>query len=208
MFWLIPLALGGVTALVLGLNAVAAEERARFELEYLRVLDDVVRERQAIEKRILQYSDEQDFHVLCQHHYVAFRMADQAHGLLRDARKSFRAIGKTLGRAKAKRDELKGKLRHCRFKNERQRLSREIEGYQQLRRSLFSDRDKLQVEMDSLLVEVQGLNKCSVALKSAIHERCGTRGREWYEQLQARAAARRLVQATQPLGGSARLPAI
>jgi hypothetical protein len=64
----------------------------------------------------------------------------------------------------------------------------------ELRKSVFEDRDNIQQERDRLLAELQKLNHRTRELKDLIKTRCGNKGSDWYYRLEARKQQKRLAQ--------------
>ena len=100
-------------------------------------------------------------------------------------------MGKMLVEAKSKREELKEKKRATRSREDRAEIQKEIDLLNELRAGIFPDKDAVKAQRDELHAAVRRMNERTRELKLAIRDRCGSKGRDWYDRLEARTAARR-----------------
>lgn len=61
----------------------------------------------------------------------------------------------------------------------------------ELRKSVFDDKDKVKAQQASFLQEVQKLNNQTRELKECIRNRCGFKGVDWFNRLEERKKSRR-----------------
>lgn len=196
MFWVIvPIVVVGVVAAIMS-SASEGERSARRNWESKReeVKKTVEEHRKNIETHLKQAQQSYNFHFLTDLHFSSHRIADSAYKLLNDARDSFGATIRILNQAFTKKNELKSKL---------ETSTRELkEGYLTEIRSLnefigkvLEDKKIMESQRDNLLAEVKRLNAQTAELKSVIRDRCGEKGRDWYQRLEQRAQANRLRRA-------------
>jgi len=192
MWWLAPVAVVGVAAAVYSMfDADARNARERWERQRQDVQRTVAEHRANIERNLASAQASYDFHLLTDLHFSSHRVADHAHKALQDARKSLDVMGKMLVEAKSKREELKEKKRATRSREDRAEIQKEIDLLNELRAGIFPDKDAVKAQRDELHAAVRRMNERTRELKLAIRDRCGSKGRDWYDRLEARTAARR-----------------
>jgi hypothetical protein len=192
MWWLIPVGIGlAAAAIYSALQEEAYESRYRWEQQYHEVERTIEEHRQNIESHLYEARLICDFYQLIDLHYSSIKVADQAYMLLRDARRSLDAIGQALVNAKKQIAELSEERKKVKGKKERELIQEEIDGLRNLRRSLFPDKDKIKSEREHLQQEVARFNNITHQLKMIIRDRCGQRGEDWYNKLEARIAEKR-----------------
>ena len=192
MWWLaIPIAAGAVAAIWGIFNQDARDARTRWESEKDRLQQEVERHRQNIEQNLAKAETSYSFQLLQDLHYSSVRVADHAYSALRDAFKSLDTMGLMLVEAKTKRGEAYARLRSASGHSERHQIQQEIELINDLRATVFPDKDAVKAQKNSLLAEVKRLNEQTRKLKVAIRDRCGAKGRDWFNRLEARTARRR-----------------
>ena len=197
MWWLIPV---GIVALKLLHNVVSEDEyRARSNWQAKRVeVEKSLSDHQAnIETHINHAQHSYDFHFLTDLHYSSLQVANAAYTLLDDAKKSLSGINKMLVSAKQQREQLQQTLEIARANKDKAVIHDTIEQLKmvnELRKSVFDDRDNIQQERDRLLAELQKLNNRTRELKDLIKNRCGSKGSDWYYRLEARKQQKRLAQ--------------
>lgn len=188
MWWLIPVGIG----LKLLYDAVSEEEykaRARWEDKREEVERSISDHRENIESHIRKAQSSYDFYFLIDLHYSSSQVANSAYQLLDDARITFSGISKMLKKSKERRSALQYELEEARQIKDRKKIHEVIEQLKmvdELRKSVFKDRDRVKEQSVKFLSEVQRLNNQTRELKEFIRNRCGNGGREWYDRLEAR----------------------
>ena len=191
MWWLVPIAVvGAAGAIYAYFDGEAREARTRWEQKRQSVARTIEDHRANIEKHLARARSSSDFRELTDIHFSSHKVADHAYVLLKDARIALETMGRMLVEAKQKREEFERLRQNTRSVEERQRLTVEINMLNDLRQKIFPDKDALKTQRDELLGEVQRLNARTRELKLAIRDRCGQRGAEWYERLEARVRER------------------
>ena len=194
MWWLIRV------GLKLLYDAVSEEEykaRERWESKREEVEKSIDDHRRSIENHIQEAQCSYDFHFLVDLHYSSSQVANSAYQLLDDARKSFSGMSKMLKKSKEQRSALQQELEEARRIKDRNKIHETIEQLKmvnELRRSVFEDRDRVKDQQTHFLSEVQRLNNQTKELKEFIRDRCDDGGQEWYDRLEARKKARRIAE--------------
>ncbi|WP_318473802.1 hypothetical protein [Photobacterium leiognathi] len=173
------------------LQEQSSAERERWRSKREEVERSIEWHEEQIENHLDEARLSYDFKVLIDMHYSCVKVADQAYSLLKDARKSLDKIGEAIVKTKQQREILFKRKKEATSPSERKEIQEEITSIQQLRASLFGDKDEIKKQRDTFLARVKDLNSKTHTLKIAIKERTGTRGIEWYERLEARKASRR-----------------
>lgn len=191
MWFLIPI----VGLVVAGIVALASEEeesaRSNWENKYQGAKDEVEELRSSIERHLSETRSTYDFYVLNEYYYSSFRFADSAYSLLKDSRTSLNGIKKMLDAANEKRREISKSLEEKISREEKSGLIAELRNLTEFRNALQQDFDKVLKQKRELSEEVTRLNLQTEKLKTAMHEKCGLKGREWYANLQQRISSRR-----------------
>jgi len=198
--WWIPASIGvgvgvGVGALILSL--LTSEERnarQRWEHKRSQVEKSIGEHRRYVDTCIYRSQSSYDYKFLVDLHFSSMRVADEAYRLLGDSRQSLYAINKMLKEAKEHRSRLQEKLELAKRQNDHQSIGNTIEELKQvneLRNSFFNDKDKVKSQKDGFYDEVKRLNNQTKDLKIRIKNQCGTKGSDWYNRLEARAAKQR-----------------
>lgn len=196
MWWLIPVGIG--VGLKLLYDAVTEEEyaaRQRWEETREEVEKSIEEHQQNIDLHIKQAKDSYDFHFLVDLHYSSMNVANSAYKLLGDAKSSFDGMSKMLKKSKDQRAFLQVELDTAKRSNDRKAIHETIEQLKminELRKNIFSDRDKVKEQRNSFLEEVRRLNSQTKELKEFIRDRCGHGGQKWHNRLECRKQARLL----------------
>ena len=196
MWWLIPIGVGGVAALIY--NAVSEKEREarqRWEENRWEVERSIVEHHRNIEVHFNQAQYSYNFHVLVDEHYGSMKAADAAYKLLDDVHSSLDGMNKMLKEAKDQRTCLQEELQKARRQKDRALIRDTIEQLKivhEMRKNLFDDRDKVKAQRVSFLQEVRRLNNRTRELKELIRDECGPRGLDWFNRLEERTRRRRL----------------
>lgn len=196
MWWLIPIGVGGVAALIY--NAVSGKEREarqRWEENRWEVERSIGEHQRNIEVHFAQAQYSYNFHVLVDEHYGSMKAADAAYKLLDDVRSSLDGMNKMLKEAKDQRTCLQEELQKARQQKDRALIRDTIEQLKivhEMRKTLFDDRDKVKAQRVSFLQEVRSLNNRTRELKELIRDQCGTRGLDWFNRLEERTRRKRL----------------
>lgn len=187
MWWLaIQVAVGVAAYIIDELSDEAGEERERWESKREEVEHDLQWHKENIENHLNEARSTYDFHQLVNIHYSSVKVADEAYTLLKDARVTLNAIGKAIGTARKERDELKEKRRDAKPKTKRDEFTKEIDSLISLRKSLFSQKDEIELQKADFYSQVKSLNKQTMELKYLIRDSTGYKGEEWYERLEER----------------------
>lgn len=173
------------------LQEQSAAERERWRSKREEVERSIEWHEEQIENHLDEARQSYDFKVLIDMHYSCVKVADQAYSLLKDARKSLDKIGEAIVKTKEQREILFKRKKEATSSSEKKEIQEEITSIQQLRASLFDDKDEIKKQKDTFQARVKDLNSKTHTLKISIKERTGTRGIEWYERLEARKASRR-----------------
>jgi len=196
MWWLIPIGIGvGLKLLYDAVSEAEYEARERWESKREDVEKSIEDHRRNIEKHIQKAQRSYDFHFLVDLHYSSSQVANLAYQLLDDARKSFSGMSKMLKKSKEQRSALQQELEDARRIKDRNRIHETIEQLKmvnELRKSIFEDRDRVKEQKAQFLSEVQRLNNQTRELKEFIRDRCDDGGQEWYDRLEARKRSRRI----------------
>lgn len=194
IWWLVVTALGvlGIANAILNrLRQTAAAERQRWERDFRQVENQIKSCDQQIQQKIARAQYTVDFHVLTQLHFESMKVANQAYGLLKDARIALDAIGQAIKEAGEQRNRLIAEKRRTWNPFRSSQLEQEISALIELRNQLSPDKDALKAQRDHFLGQVQSLNARTHALKIAIRDRCGAQGLDWYNRLEERTDRRR-----------------
>lgn len=201
MWWLIPVGIGvvGLGLELLSQSVSEDERRARRNWERKRVqVERSLEEHQRhVETHLYQAQNSYDFRFLTDLHYSSVKVADVAYQSFNDARLSLTGINKMLGSAKQQRTQLQQTLELAKANKDKVLIHDTIEQLKiinELRKSLFDDREKVQQQLNDLLAKVKQLNNRTKELKDLINNRCGIKGREWYNRIEARKQQKRLGQ--------------
>jgi len=197
MWWLIPIGIG--VGLKLIYDAVTEDEReARYSWEEKRVQveNSIESHRRNIEEHLSHAQYCYDFYVLVDLHYSSMQVADTAYRLLDEAKKSFSGMTKMIEKAKEQRTVLETELNQLRSTKPKDANAikasvNQLKLINQMKRSIYDDRDKVKAQREALLTEVQQLNNRTRELKLYIKERCGCKGEDWYYRLEERKRIKR-----------------
>lgn len=186
------LTLFGVGAAVV-LSSVSKEEREareRWAVKHADAERTVEEHRKNIEAHIRDAQLSYDFRFLTGLHFSSLRVADNAFGLLNDARSSLATIYQILDRITEQKDIQKARLSGAK-PQDRKNIFSEIGSLNEFKSSVLGDLTKVKPQRAHLSEEVKRLNEQTRNLKMAIRDRCGHKGREWYDRLEARSLSRR-----------------
>lgn len=171
------------------LESESSAQRERWRSKRDEVQRSLEWHKQQIETHLADAQRSFDFKVLVDMHYSCVKVADQAYALLQDARTSLDKIGEAIVKTKEEREKLFERKKQA-SGEERLAIQEEINSIQSLRKKLFDDKDEIKSQRDEFLSRVKELNSKTHSLKISIRDRTGTRGREWYQRLEARKRAR------------------
>ncbi len=192
MWWVIPIAAAGIAAwLSSRFDDDAKRARNRWRRKRREVERSIEEHQAHIRRHLAKARRSYNFRVLTDMHYSSMRVADEAHKLLADANTSIDAMGKILVEAKDKRERLEHELRRRPTRPRRLQIVEELKVISDLRARVFPDKDAVKLERDQLLEKLRKLNARTKGLKGLIRDRCGARGREWYEERERRALKRK-----------------
>ncbi|MFV8409530.1 hypothetical protein [Vibrio owensii] len=169
----------------------SAAERERWRTKRAEVERSIDWHQVQIEEHLEEARQSYDFKVLVDMHYSCVKVADQAYSLLKDARKSLDKIGEAIVKTKEQREILFQRKKEAKDPLVKKSIQEEINSIQQLRVSLFDDKDEIKKQRNDFQVRVKDLNSKTHTLKMNIKERTGIKGVEWYERLEARKASKR-----------------
>ena len=181
-WWLIVNGImGGVADVILNhLQSTAAKERQRWENEY-KVVET------QIQQKLQEDQYTVDFQVLANWYFESMKIADHAHGLLEDSRIALKAIGEAIVETAKEKNRLIAEKRSIFFDQSRANaLEQEISALIDLNNHLIPDKDQIKSQRDHFHSQVQEFNSRTHTLKLAIRDRCGEKGQDWYNRLEAR----------------------
>jgi len=190
MWWLIPIGIG--VGLKLLYDEVSEEEykaRERWEDKRVEVEKTIEEHQNNIDIHLKEAHESYNFHFLIDLHYSSVKVSNSAYQLLDDSRSSFNGINKMLKKAKEQKNILQESLNECKIKKNYQKIKeikQEIRMVNELRKSVFDDKDKLKSQKESFFNEVKRLNNQTRKLKELIRDRCGNKGEDWYFRLESR----------------------
>lgn len=194
MWWLaIPAVVGAAAWIISELNDEAQRERQRWEAKREEVEQSLRSNTLSILDHLNEARQVFDFYQLVDLHYQSMLAADQAYILLKDARKSIDAIGKSILKAKKERDKFILERKQAKDKLKREMITKEIDSLVNLRKVLFAEKDKLKVQRDELYAEVKNLNCQTGHLKMAIKEKTGLKGVKWFQRMELRKMVRQML---------------
>jgi len=162
------------------------EHRRNIEVNIQEVKKTVEEHRSNIEVHIQEVRDSYNYKLLTDIHFSSFIVADSAYQLLDDARSSLDSMVKIIMKTKNEKNELLIKLKELKTKKEKIPVLENLKLLNEMRQSLFDDKDKVKQQRDDLYNEVKRLNQQTNELKTFIRDRCGTKGIEWYDRLEER----------------------
>ncbi|MGB2221778.1 hypothetical protein [Neptunomonas sp.] len=200
MLWMIPVGIGVGVGIKLLYDAVTEEEkeaRVRWEEKREQVEKSIEEHQRNIDNHIQEASSSYDFHFLVDLHYSSMKVADVAYKLLDDARLSLNGMNRMLREAKKQKLALESELIIAKKEKNREAKSNIIEQLKvvnEIRRSLFDDRDKVSEQKDTFLSEVKRLNNQTRDLKIHVKDRCGSKGLDWFNRGEERKRSRRLME--------------
>ena len=194
--WLIggAIVLSALGVTVYTLNKEEEKSRQRWHKKRKEVKLTIEQHRQRIARHIEEATTTYNFHFLVNLHYSFVVCGNESYKFFNDARTTLKGLNKILYDTKIYKSELKNKLNQAKKENNYQLLKniyKEIKLLNELRNQLFLERDQIKKQQEELLREVHRLNHQTHKLKILIKERCGEKGRQWYERLQKRIQQRK-----------------
>lgn len=192
MWWLIPIGIGIGKLVYDYFSWQEIEARQRWESKSREVKKTVEEHRRNIEVHIQEVRDSYNFKLLTDIHFSSFIVADSAYQLLDDARSSLDSLGRIIIKTKNEKKELLIKLKELKTRKEKNQVLENLKLLNEMRQSLFDDKDKVKQQRDDLYNEVKRLNQQTNELKTFIRDRCGSKGIEWYERLEERRRIKKL----------------
>lgn len=194
MLWLaVPVAIGGAAgALYAYFSEKAGESRRQWESKRQELHLTIEDHRARIQQHIQKARTSADFHFLADLHHSSHLVADEAYKQYRNSKKCLSAMHDMANQAYEKKEEYKKKLdaKPEPSKEHREEILGEINRLNDLRFTTYDEIEKLEEERNHFLSKVKSLNKQTRRLKLAIRDRCGRKGRDWYERLEARTRRR------------------
>lgn len=188
MWLLAPIGLGVVVKVIY--DSISEDEktaRKRWKKKRKQAEKSIKEHRKNIKKHIKQAKKSYDFHFLADLHYSSMKVANSAYQLLDDVRISLYGMNKMLKISKEQKSKLQDELENLKKNRDKKALYETIEQLKmvnELRKNIFEDRDKIYLQKESFLLEVKRLNNQTRELKELIRDRCGNKGREWYNRRQ------------------------
>lgn len=188
---MIPVIIGaavGITVLeiIKALQNEAGQSRARWESSYQSLVRTIEEHEENIKQHIERINYSCDFNELRDLHYSSSKVADEAYRLKQDAKKSIESQFSAINQIKTEIDRLFISKRDSKNREEKATFQKEIEATLDLKNQLYSDLSSLKEQYNDYKGKVEHFNQVTSILKYAIRDRCGPKGREWFEQLQAR----------------------
>lgn len=197
MWWLIP---AGIVALKLLHDIVSEDEnraQSNWQEKHVQVEKSLGDHQAHIETHLARAQNSYNFRFLTDLHYSSMQVANTAYKLLDDAKKSQSGINKMLASAKNQRGQLQQTLETARANKDKALIhdtGEQLKMVNELRKSVFQDRDTLQQERNRLLTELQKLNHRTGELKDLIKNRCGSKGSDRHSGLEIRTQQKRFAQ--------------
>lgn len=190
IWWLVAGIIGGIigiaNSILNSLRNKAARERQRWANEHEVVERQIQNYDQQIQYKLQEAQYTVDYHVLTNLHFESMKIADHAYGLLKDSRVALDAIGMAIVEAGKEKNRLIAQKRASWNPFKANDLEQEISALIELSRQLYPDKDQLKAQRDNFYNQVQQFNSRTHTLKLAIRDRCGDKGRDWYNRLEAR----------------------
>ena len=167
----------------------AKEARSRWERDRKSVEKTLKEHRKHLAKHLAEAQDRADFVLLVDVHFSSHRVGDAAYKLLDDARISLRAMNSMLRDIDENGVALERSMRRM-GPTQRTQLAAEIASLVQMYDAIVPDRDAVVAQAGALRDDVAGMNAQTRELKLAIRDRCGSRGRDWFDRLEERTRQR------------------
>ena len=181
-------------------NAASDEEkesRNRWKEKRKEVELTIEEHQKRIDKHIAEAQGSYDYNLLINLHYSSMMCANRAYKLLDDARDSLSGINKMLRKSKAEKKKIQKEI-DCASRERNWDLKKElidkIKMVNELRQGLFDEREKIVQQKENFLYEVRMLNNQTRKLKEYIRDRCGEKGRDWYNRLEERKRQHKLAE--------------
>ena len=181
-------------------NAASDEEkesRNRWKEKRKEVELTIEEHQKRIDKHIAKAQGSYDYNLLINLHYSSMMCANRAYKLLDDARDSLSGINKMLRKSKAEKKKIQKEI-DCASRERDWGLKKElidkIKMVNELRQGLFDEREKIVQQKENFLYEVRRLNNQTRKLKEYIRDRCGEKGRDWYNRLEERKRQHKLAE--------------
>jgi hypothetical protein len=193
MWFLSPAA--GIAVIAILALASDSEKQARktWGENFAAAQRSVEEHRLNIERQISGADASYDFHFLNDLYHSSFRVADHAYALLENARDSLSGLKRMINATELKRRELKEKFNERMSRTDYSKIISELNELRDLQFGLQHDFNLVLDQKRSLAEEVSYFNQQTMHLKEAIRDRCGERGRQWYQASVERANARRVT---------------
>ena len=187
MWWLIPLAAVGLYS-YFSTNKTSEEEKAseRWEKRRKNQLQKIEKLRIEIETKVRQDKLNSDFITLTELHFNSFIVSDETYKLLEDAKIVLEHLTKIIEKAKEQIDSLLKKRNKSTDYKSSNEIKQEIEIIQDQKITFQKNYELCKVQKNNLYEELKKLNTQTSLLKYIIRDKCGLRGVEWYEKLEAR----------------------
>lgn len=161
------------------------DERARKNWQNKRAeTEKTIKDHQAfIDEHLKKAEESSNFHHLTEIHYSSMMVANEAYGLLKDARKTLDGIGTLLSKTIKHKKNLQAQIESKGTPNKKE-LKEELNALNQMRKGYFNERDITKKEQDDMLERVKNLNQGTRDLKLHIKDNCGSTGTDWYERME------------------------
>ncbi len=190
MWWLIPIGIGvGLKLLYDSVSDDECEARERWENKRVEIEKTIEEHQHNIDIHLKESKESYNFRLLVDLHYSSVKISNSAYQLLEDSRISFNGMSKMLKKAKEQKITLQKKLEECKAEKNRTQIidiKKELKMVNELRKNIFDDRDKLDLQKKAFLDETKRLNNQTRKLKELIRDRCGEKGSDWYLRLEER----------------------
>jgi uncharacterized coiled-coil DUF342 family protein len=190
MDWLVSLGVAYINSVVNSYYPHHNKARKNWEAKRIQVKRSLEEHQRNIDRHIAQAQSSYDFHFLTDLHHSSVNVADAAYKLLNDARDHLAGINELLVGAKEQRTTLQATLESARTNKDKALIYDTIEQLKmvnELRKTVFEEKEKLKQEKEHLFAELQNLNHRTKELKDLIKTQCGIKGRDWYNRrLEAR----------------------
>jgi cold shock CspA family protein len=195
MWWIIGLAIVGIfgiaQAILESLRKEVARERQQWEESYQKLEAEVKYYQKLLDQKLRVAQTSYNFEELTNLHYVSTKAANSTYKMLKGSRKTLAAMGRAIVDAAKQRKKLERKKRRT-ILWEAARIEKEIQSLHKLRDDILTpDKNRVKAQRDKLKREVDRLNKQTGELRDMIRDRCGARGRAWYNALMERTAIRK-----------------
>lgn len=191
MWWMVGAAVGVVGLFLLSATEEEQESRTRWTRDHERIQRSVEEHRRNIQENLGWAQESYEYRLLLDLHHSSFRVADEAYKLREDARTTIATYRRMIDEAKSGRVAARERQHGNVSDSVKHDLNAQIANATEVLDALYPQVSVHKDELERLNEELHRLNEQTRLLKETIRDRCGARGRDWYDRLQARSAARR-----------------